>query len=99
MPHRFEISAIATDLQDAAYKADLLGRLGCETRVAAHSGLTVLSTNIEARRGVGAIAAFMRRLECAHVKFDHICVGGAERALRDYLVSLEGIEPPLALAA
>jgi hypothetical protein len=99
MPHRFEVSAIAVDLENAAYAAELLGRLGCETRVTAHGDLTVLSGRVEGSRGVAAIAAFMRRLECAQVKFAHIGLGDAARTVRDYLAPLESVEAPLALAA
>jgi hypothetical protein len=99
MQHRFEVSAIAFDLENPAYAAELLGRLGCETRVASQGGVTVLSSHIEAARGVGAIAAFMRRLECAQVKFAHIRIGDAARTLADHVGSFETREAPVALAA
>jgi len=94
MPYAYDIAAVVSGARSDDGAESRLRLFGCQPVVVTRRGLTVI-VNLERAANPGrAMAAFMRHLENAQVKFDYITVGGAENALTEYAADELGDNDP-----
>lgn len=94
MSHAYDVVAVVSGARSDDESERRLRLFGCQPRVVTHRDLTVIVNREQAANPGRAMAAFMRHLENAQVKFDYITVGGVENALTDYARDVLGDEGP-----
>jgi hypothetical protein len=94
MPYAYDIAAVVSGARSDDGAEGRLRLFGCQPEVVTRRGLTVIVNRERGANPGRAMAAFMRHLENAQVKFDYITVGGAESALTEYAPDVLGDEGP-----
>jgi hypothetical protein len=94
MPYAYDIAAVVSGARSDDGVEGRLRLFGCQPEVVTRRGLTVIVNRERGANPGRAMAAFMRHLENAQVKFDYITVGGAENALSDYARDMLGEDGP-----
>jgi hypothetical protein len=84
MNYAYDVVAVVSGDRSDDEAERRLRLFGCQPKVVSHRDLTVFVNRERAANPRRAMAAFMRNLENAKVKFDYITVGGVETALTDY---------------
>jgi hypothetical protein len=84
MQYAYDVVAVVSGERPDEQAEHRLRLFGCQPKVVSHQDLTVFVNRERATNPRRAMAAFMRNLENAKVKFDYITVGGVETALSDY---------------
>jgi hypothetical protein len=84
MHYAYDVVAVVSGVRSDQEAERRLRLFGCQPKVVSHRDLTVFVNRERAANPRRAMAAFMRNLENAQVKFDYITVGGVEAALTDY---------------
>jgi hypothetical protein len=84
MHYAYDVVAVVSGERTDDGAERRLRLFGCQPKVVSHQDLTVIVNRERASNPGRAMAAFMRNLENAKVKFDYISGGGVETALTDY---------------
>jgi hypothetical protein len=99
MMDEFEVAAVIVGMDAHAEIDELLRQFGCQPRLIRHRDLTIVVNRERAFSGRCALASFMRKLECLHVRFDYISLGDARSAMLGYEAALAGLDGLARLAA
>jgi hypothetical protein len=99
MMDEFEVAAVVVGMERPDEVEDLLRQFGCHPRIFQQRDITVLVNRERALSARCAMAAFMRKLECLHVRFDYISLGDARAALLGYETAVADLDGLAQLAA